>query len=307
MNNRSPIRLSTPAALLILLCAASSQAATWAPLSSGSKLRSVEVTATTNFPIPGAIAARGGAMRFTLVGGGEGGHSSRASCDDYAIQGGKGGDGGEVIEFEVTLQPGQCTAGIGAVIGPAGRGALRGGNTSTAGEPGGPTSVTCAGTVMASAMGGGRRVDAVTAPRSSKGGVGGVVMNELDQATGDTIDRRSTSITAGSSGQDGRGGYGSGGGGGGASLALSGAAVKADGTVVRRATTRNAPMGKAGYGAGTGAGPAEYSSEATFYQAENAAQYGAGGGGGAAICGGTATVRDAGNGYPGLVKIQWAE
>lgn len=246
-------------------------------------------------------------MRFTVVGGGEGGHSSRASCDDYAVQGGKGGDGAEVVELEITLQPGQCSAGIAAVIGAAGRGALRAGNSALVGESGGASSVSCASTVMASALGGGRRSDAVTAPRSSKGGTGGVIMNSLDQATGDAITQRSMNITAGTSGQDGRGGYGSGGGGGGASLGINGASVKPDGTVIRRATTRNAPMGKSGYGAGAGAGPAEYSTESSLYPAENAAQYGAGGGGGAAICNGAATVRDGGNGYPGLVKIQWYE
>ena len=304
MNNRRLSYISTAA---ILSLSVSAEAANWTPLSSSAKAHSVEVTSSSNFPIPAVLATRGGALRFTLVGGGEGGHGSRASCDDYAVQGGKGGDGGEVIELEINLLPGQCTAGIGISIGGAGRGAFRSGSSSGTGEPGGATSVTCAGTTMASALGGGRRADAFTAPRSAKGGIGGVVMNTLDQASLQTIDQRATAITAATEGQSGRGGYGSGGGGGGASSAFTGSAVKADGTVIRKATTRNAPMGKSGYGAGAGAGPAEYSSESNYFPAENAVQYGAGGGGGAAMCGGAPSVRDGGNGLAGMVKIQWSE
>lgn len=294
-------------AVAALLFAAATEAATWAPLSSSAKARSVEVTASTNFAIPPVLAAKGGAIHFTLVGGGEGGHASRATCDDYAVQGGKGGDGGEVIELDITMLPGQCTAGIGISIGAGGQGGYRAGSSNAAGNAGGATIITCAGTTMSTALGGGRRADTVTAPRSARGGIGGVVMNTLDQATLQTIDQRATAITAATEGQSGRGGYGSGGGGGGASLSFTGSMVKADGTVIRKATTRNAPMGKSGYGAGAGAGPAEYSSEATYFPAENAAQYGAGGGGGAAMCGGTPSVRDGGNGFTGMVKIQWSE
>lgn len=301
-----PIRyLSAGVALTALALAA--HAATWTPLSGGGAPKSAELRSAATFAIPPAIAARGGVLRFTLVGGGEGGHAPKSGCDDYALQGGKGGDGGEVIEIDVTLQPGQCTAGITAAIGTAGRGGLRGGNAGPSGEPGAPTSISCAGTVLATALGGGRRADAVTAPRSAKGGAGGVIMNTLDQATGETIDQRSTAITAGTEGQSGFGGYGSGGGGGGATLGQSGAFVRPDGTVVRRATVRNAPMGKAGYGAGTGAGPAEYAGGASLYPAENAAQFGAGGGGGAMSCNAPTAMREGGNGFQGLVRVQWAE
>lgn len=298
---------STFTVLVLTASALASQAATWTPLSGAGSPKAVELRTASVFPIPQAIAARGGVLRFTLVGGGEGGHAPKSGCDDYALQGGKGGDGGEVIELDVTLQPGQCTAGIAAAIGAAGRGGLRGGNGAPSGEPGAPTSISCAGTVLATALGGGRRADAITAPRSAKGGTGGVIMNTLDQATGETIDQRSTAITAGTEGQSGFGGYGSGGGGGGATLGQNGAYVRPDGTVVRRAVVRNAPMGKAGYGAGTGAGPAEYAGGASLYPAENAAQYGAGGGGGAMSCNAPTAMREGGNGFQGLVKVQWVE
>jgi hypothetical protein len=297
--------LSAVAAALALLIVVPAQAASWTPLTSGGKPRVAEIQATSVFQIPASIAARGGTLTLTIVGAGEGGHSSKASCDDYAVQGGKGGDGGEVLEVTLNLQPGQCPAGLALGIGAPGRGAFRGGNSSAVGEPGGPTTVSCAGTNVASAMGGGRRADAFSAPRSSRGGSGGVVMNTLDQATGQTIDQRSTAITPGVEGQSGRGGYGSGGGGGGVSVVFSGAAVKSDGTVVRRSVSRNAPMGKGGYGAGTGAGPAEYASESSSYPAENAVQFGSGGGGGAAMCGIPASAREGGNGAAGFVRIQW--
>lgn len=295
----------------LLLCAAGTvTAATWTPIGSGAgRPKSLELSTNTTFAIPAGIAARGGNIHVTIIGGGEGGHSSKASCDDYAIQGGKGGDGGEVIEIDVDMQPGQCSAGLAISIGLGGRGAFRSGNNAAAGESGGQTGIACSGVSFASALGGGRRSDAYTAPRAAKGGAGGVVMNTLDQAssTQPVIDQRSTAITTGIEGQSGRGGYGSGGGGGGASLALSGSAVKADGTVMRRTTTRNAPMGKGGYGAGTGAGPAEYTSEANAFPAENAVQFGSGGGGGAAMCGSSSAGRDGGNGAQGLVRIQWAD
>lgn len=300
-------RLTAIASMLALCLLSQGHAASWTPLSSGGKPRIAEVQTTSVFPIPASVAARGGSLTLTVVGAGEGGHSSKAACDDYAVQGGKGGDGGEVLEVTLNLQPGQCPAGLALGIGAPGRGAFRGGNAAAVGEPGGPTTVSCAGVVIASAMGGGRRADAYSAPRSSRGGSGGVVINTLDQATGQNIDQRNTAITPGGEGQSGRGGYGGGGGGGGVSVAFNGASVKPDGTVVRRTLTRNAPMGKGGYGAGTGAGPAEYASDSGSYPAENAAQYGSGGGGGAAMCGIPASARDGGNGAPGFVRIQWSD
>lgn len=173
------------------------------------------------------------------------------------------------------------------------------------GEPGGNTALACSGATLAVALGGGKRPDVTTAPKSSKGGIGGVVMNTLN-STGDLqVKQRSTAIQLGGDGQDGRGGYGSGGAGGGAgggtgggaSVTLNGTSVRPDGTVVNRSTVRNAPVGKAGYGAGSGGGPNEYRSTAVSYPAANAAQYGAGGGGGAARWGTqTSSAREGGNG-----------
>jgi len=61
------------------------------------------------------------------------------------------------------------------------------------------------------ALGGGRRSNTLTAPRAAKGGVACVVMNTLGQVVAQTVDPRSTAITAGDDGQSGRGGYGGGG------------------------------------------------------------------------------------------------
>lgn len=294
-------------ACLALLTGAA-HAATWTPMTTGTKPRAVELTTATTFAVPPSVAARGGVMRFLLVGGGEGGHASKSNCDDYAVQGGRGGDGGEVIELELAMQPGQCTGGFGVVIGAAGKGAFRGSNQAAQGEPGASTVLSCGGTTLALALGGGKRPDASTAAKSAKGGIGGVVMNTLDSAGDMTASKqRSMAIEAAGDGQDGRGGYGSGGAGGGASVAVNGSSVRPDGTVVSRATVRNAPVGKAGYGAGAGAGPNEYGTAAASFAAENAAQYGAGGGGGAASCGVPVTARDGGHGYQGLMRIQWFE
>lgn len=308
--NSAPLRqVAVAAAMVMLLAASVAHAQSWAPIGGAGKARLVELPASATFPVPASIAARGGALRVTLVGGGEGGHASKARCDAQAIQGGKGGDGGEVLELELALKPGQCTAGINVVTGKAGRG----GASGAAGEPGGATIVSCSGVQMATALGGGRRVDAFTAPRSAKGGAGAVVMNTLEQATespapGAAIDSRAVSINPGGDGQQGHGGYGSGGGGGGATVMMAGTVVRPDGTVLRRSAARNAPLGKGSYGAGSGAGPAEYSDEAVLYPAEHAAQYGAGGGGGAAVCGADAgAARQAGNGVGGLVRIQWVD
>jgi len=307
-NTPSILKRTLLSASLLLTLSASltAGAATWTPMTSGGRGHAVDVSQSGTFPIPPVIAARGGVLHITLVGGGEGGHASHSGCDDYAVQGGKGGDGGEVIEMDVAVKPGQCTAGIGVSIGAGGRGGYRAGNGAALGEPGGQTTATCSGTVLATALGGGRRADTYTASRSAKGGAGGVVMNTMDSST-QAISTRATEITAAAEGQMGRGGYGSGGGGGGAGLALAGSAVRADGTVVQRSTIRNAPMGKAGYGAGAGAGPAEYASDANVYPAENAAQYGAGGGGGAGMCTAATTGRDGGNAYSGLARFQWNE
>jgi hypothetical protein len=288
------------------LCAAA-PAQTWTPMGGGHP-RSVDVARSGVFAVPASIAARGGVLRATLVGGGEGGSLSRSQCDDAAVQGGKGGDGGEVIEVDIPLQPGMCTAGLAVQIGGGGRGALRSGNTSTNGEAGGITSVSCAGSVVAQALGGGRRVDGVTASRAVHGGAGAVVMNTAEAASAPGFDQRTYGILPASDGRNGRAGFGSGGGGGGVSLATNGITTLADGVPARRATVRNAPLGRGGYGGGAGAGPAGFAAAAPVNAAENAAQYGAGGGGAAALClGGSSGVRDAGHGFSGVVRFQWHE
>ena len=66
------------------------------------------------------------------------------------------------------------------------------------------------GTAFTMAIGGGRRTNTLTAPRAAKGGIACVVMNTLGQVVGQTVDQRSTAITAGDDGQSGRGGDGGG-------------------------------------------------------------------------------------------------
>ena len=295
-------------ALALVAVAGGACAQTWTPMSAGGKPRSVEILQSSVFAIPPAIFAKGGTLRVVLVGGGEGGSAARGNCDDQAIQGGKGGDGGEVVEVDIPLVAGQCPAGLTVSIGDRGRGALRGGNGGGVGESGGQTVITCGGAPIAFALGGGRRPDAVTAARASKGGAGAVVMNTLEAGTNESFDQRSMSIAPGGEGQTGRYGYGSGGGGGGVTVVTNGVSSRADGTIARKSVTRNAPLGKGGYGAGTGAGAAGYSTDAMLYVAENAIQYGAGGGGGYFACGVAPGVsRDAGHGAPGLAKIAWNE
>jgi hypothetical protein len=298
----------TVVAVALVSLAGGPAAQTWTPMSAGGKSRSIEVPQSSVFSIPAAIAAKGGTLRVILVGGGEGGSAARGSCDEQAIQGGKGGDGGEVVEVDIPLVAGQCSAGLVVSIGDRGRGALRAGNSSVAGESGGPTTISCGGAPIAVALGGGRRPDAVTAARASKGGAGAVVMNALESGSNESFDQRAFVVTPGADGQTGRYGYGSGGGGGGITVVTNGVSSRADGTVARKSVTRNAPLGKGGYGGGTGAGATGYSSDATLYVAENAIQYGAGGGGGYFACGVAPGVsRDAGNGATGLAKISWNE
>src|SRR5262245_44753993 len=117
--------LAAAISLAALLAAGATQAQNWVPAGGGGQQRTVDVTQSGVFPVPPAIGARGGVLRATIVGGGEGGSLPRSSCDDAAIQGGKGGDGGEVIEVEIPLQPGMCLAGLAVQIGAGGRGALR--------------------------------------------------------------------------------------------------------------------------------------------------------------------------------------
>jgi hypothetical protein len=283
------------------------QAQTWTPVGGGHP-RTADITRSSVFPTPAALAARGGVLRATLVGGGEGGWLPRSQCDDAAAQGGKGGDGGEVIEVEIPLQPGMCPGGLAVQIGSGGRGALRSGNTSANGESGHNTSVSCAGSVIAQALGGGKRPDGVSAPRAARGGAGALVMNTAEAATNQAFDQRHYSVRPAVDGQAGRAGFGASGGGGGVSVLTTGVTTLADGTPARRMTLRNAPFGRGGYGGGAGAGPAGFAAAAPVAAAENAAQYGAGGGGAAALCGsGSAAPRDAGHGFAGLVRFQWTE
>lgn len=292
----------------IVLSASAVSAQTWTPLSAAGKSRSIEVLKSSVFAIPPALFAKGGNLRVLLVGAGEGGSASSAKCDEQAIQGGKGGDGGEAFELDIPLAAGQCSAGLTIGVGERGRGALRGGNGSALGESGGQTTVSCAGQVVALALGGGRRPDAVTAPRAAKGGSGGAILNSLESISNEAFDQRSMNVVTGGEGQTGLFGYGSGGGGGGVSLSTSGVSVRVDGGATRRAVVRNAPLGKGGYGAGAGAGAAGFAGDASTYPAENAIQYGAGGGGGFSSCGANGALsREAGHGASGLVKLSWTE
>lgn len=282
--------------LLLAALAPVSIAQVWTPLTSGTRPRSVEVLQSSSFAVPPAILAKGGNLRVLLVAGGEGGSAARSSCEDPAVQGGRGGDGGEVVEVDIPVAPGQCAAGFTILIGDRGRGAFRAGNSGATGELGGSTSIACGGTMLALALGGGRRPDAVTAARAAHGGTGGVVMNAVEANAAGTALPQVVAVRPGAEGQTGHQGYGSGGGGGGATL------VSAAGTV------RNAPLGSGGYGAGAGAGPAGYAAATSALPAQNAIQYGAGGGGGYLACGAVpAWSRDAGHGAHGLARIVWYE
>lgn len=283
-------------------------AQTWTPLTGGGKQKSVDITQSTVFTIPPSIQVKGGTLRAILVGAGEGGSSAKGLCEEMAVQGGKGGDGGEVVEYDIPLAPGQCGGALTIAIGERGRGALRSGNAASVGESGGGTTISCNGTPIAAALGGGRRTDAYTAARASRGGVGGVIMNTSEVSKDETFDQRNLTITPATDGQTGRNGYGSGGGGGGVTYLTNGVSARIDGVVARRSVLRHAPMGKGGYGAGSGAGAAGYASDSSLYPAENGIQYGAGGGGGHLACNSTtALTRDAGNGASGLVRFSWSE
>jgi hypothetical protein len=283
------------------------QAQTWTPITGG-RPHSVDIAQGGVFPLPASIAAHGGVLRAILVGGGEGGSLPRSPCDEAAVQGGKGGDGGEVVEVDIPLQPGMCSAGLAVQIGSGGRGALRLGNPSAFGEAGGNTSLSCGGSVIAQALGGGKRVDAVTAPRAARGGAGAVVMNTAEAASNLSFDERQYGIRPAGDGQAGRQGLGSSGGGGGVSLLTSGITTLADGVPQKRLSVRNAPFGRGAHGGGAGAGPSGFAAGAPVLAAENAGHYGAGGGGAAALCSGNAAnPRDAGHGFSGLVRLQWSE
>lgn len=289
------------------LLATPGRAQVWVPISGGSKTQSQLVTQSSVFPVPPSILGRGGVVRALLVGGGEGGFSAQGNCNDGVVQGGRGGDGGEVVEVDIPLVAGQCPAGLVSQIGANGRGSLRGGNSGSSGEPGGMTTVSCAGAVLAYALGGGKRPDAVTASRSAKGGAGAAAMNTLESTTADPNGLRSIQITAGREGQAGLHGYGSGGGGGGVSVIEFGVSTSMANAQIR-GMVRNAPLGKGGYGAGSGAGPNGYAPGLPLNPAENGLQYGSGGGGGFAYCGITSTINnDAGNGAPGVIKYTWQE
>ena len=279
----------------------------WVPISGGGRVQSQLVTQSSVFPVPPSILGRGGVIRAVLVGGGEGGFSAQGNCNDGVVQGGRGGDGGEVVEVDIPLVAGQCPAGLVSQIGANGRGALRAGNASSSGEPGGMTTVSCAGAVLAYALGGGKRPDAVTASRSAKGGAGAAAMNSLESTAADANGLRSIQIMAAREGQAGLHGYGSGGGGGGVSVMEFGVSTSMTNSQIR-GMVRNAPLGKGGHGAGSGAGPNGYAPGLPLNPAENGLQYGAGGGGGFAYCGISSSINnDAGNGAPGVIKYSWQE
>lgn len=247
-------------------------------------------------------------MRFLLVGGGQGGSASQTMCSDAILQGGKGGDGGEVIEVDVTLAPGQCPSGFAIQVGRGGRGSFRAGHGGINGETGAPTVVSCGSTVIASALGGGSRASAGTTSKSTKGGDGGVILNALQSATNASFDQRSIDVRQATDGMTGLYGYGSGGGGGGAAQTITGFRVSGDGSTDRVPQLFNAPSGKGGHGAGNGGGPAGYHASAVSVPTESAAQYGAGGGGGSAQCSGAVGVgTDGGNGFQGVVRVTWQE
>lgn len=268
----------------------------WTPLSAGARAHSVEVLQSSLLPVPPSILAKGGTLRVLLVGGGEGGHASRSACDEPTLQAGKGGDGGEVVEFDIPLVAGQCAAGLVVTIGEKGRGALRAANATLAGETGGTTSVACNGTTIAYALGGGRRPDPVTAARGVRGGAGAFLVVPMDATTTPSAEQRPGPSAAATSGQAGHLGYGSGGGGGGVAWT--------SGPVVRR----QVPLAPGGHGAGAGAGPMGYAAGTPSAAAQNAAQYGAGGGGGGLYCGPTGPAnRDGGNGAPGYARVTWNE
>lgn len=281
------------AAALILVCS-HAVAQVWTPLSTGTHPRSVEFFQSSVLPVPASVLAKGGTLRVLLVGGGEGGHAARSSCDELALQGGRGGDGGEVVEFDVPLAPGQCAAGLVITIGERGRGALRSGNGTLSGETGGTTSIGCGAATVAYALGGGRRPDPVTAARAVRGAAGAVLLLASGTATAPAAEPRL--VAAAAAGQNGHLGYGSSGGGGGLTWTSASAAA------------RNVPMGPGGHGAGAGAGPPGYAAALAATPAQNAVQYGAGGGGGPLSCGSSAaTNRDAGNGAPGYARVTWSE
>lgn len=291
-------------ALGALVASTTVQAQVWTPIVPAAE-RTQEFTSGGTFPIPKSIAAKGGVLRLLLVAGGSGGHSPAGSCNDSTVQGGQGGDGGEVFEAELPLLPGQCQAGLQIQVGAGGRGALRLGN-GPIGEPGGDTQILCEGVPVARALGGAKRVDIGTAVRSAKGGVGGAIMNGAEAVNNAAFDQRVISTHPAQAGQVGYLGYGSGGGGGGASMKTTATTVRADGTAQRAPITRIAPRGRGSHGAGNGAGADDFQTLNSGGPAENAAMYGAGGGGGALNCAASGYL-DAGHGYSGMARIRWRE
>lgn len=292
------------AALMAL--ASVGQCQTWRPLSSGGASRAKEISTSSTFPIPRSIFTKGGTLRGILVAGGQGGSASPSSCSDAVVQGGKGGDGGEVIEVDIDLLAGQCPEGLQISIGRGGRGGLRYGNGSINGEPGTDTQISCSGTVVATASGGGRRSAHLAAARAAKGGVGGAILNTVQSVNSATSDLMSVDTKPASSGEIGLYGYGSGGGGGGAQSVYTGYAVGQDGSSTKQPRIFHAPLGRGGSGAGNGGGPTSYASSSELIASENGSHFGAGGGGGAAICAGSGPT-DAGSGLGGVTRLTWQD
>lgn len=279
----------------------------WVPLSGAGRENSVDVQRAAVVGVPKSIFARGGVIRAVVVAGGEGGWLGRAACDDVAVEGGRGGDGGEVLEVDLTLAAGQCSRGLSIEPGQGGRGAMRGGWRQAEGERGGNTTISCDGVVLVTAFGGGRRQDDVTAPLSAKGGGGGALVNTQDSVSNESLDLRNWVPQVARDGVGARLGFGSGGGGGGVSLDVTGVTVRATAVAPKTSVVRNVAAAKGGFGAGAGGGPAGFDAQAPMVLAENASRYGAGGGGAAAICrAGVAVPTDAGNGSQGMVRLKWS-
>lgn len=311
MKSRNLCAVGLVSALGAALLTLPVHAQQWRAVSGGGSQRTLEVSNSSTVSLPGVIARRGGQLRLLLAGGGEGGSATPSSCTDAAVQGGSGGDGGEVVEVDVQFSAGQCAAGLRIEVGSGGRGALQGGNASVSGEGGGDTSVFCDDALLAVAKGGGVRADAALGSKNSKGGRGGVVFNSLSSTAGDAVNQRGMSVKAAAEGGMGLQGFGSGAGGGGVSVAVSGYSVNSVGASTGKVLqVFNAPLGKAGYGAGNGAGPLEYAAATRFLAAEAGRMPGSGGGGGSLKC--VEGVADgaslsAGAGAKGLVKMTWAE
>lgn len=294
---------------LLGACSGMAFAQQWKALGVG-VARSMEIHASSTVSVPSAIARRGGQVRLLLVGGGQGGGASPSACSDGAVQGGPGGDGGEVVEVDVRFEPGQCPSGLRVEIGAGGRGALQPGGVGIAGAVGSPTSVYCDDVLLAVAKGGSGLLEAMSGSRSSKGGRGAVVFNAVNTVAQTSVLQRAMTVKAAQDGAMGLSGYGSGGGGGGVSLGVYGHTVDAAGEATGKVLlTFNAPLGKGGYGAGNGAGPADYAAGAQVLPAESARNWGAGGGGGSLRCvaGVVYGSLAGGSGSSGFVRLAWVE